>query len=247
LIGGRNLKIVELRKLFLLTVIIITVIFIREGTRAYNIGIWQVCPLGAFQDHILLAGKVTLIVVLSAVLLTLVLGRVFCGWLCPFGALMTFLSTIPSGKILFTKWFKHLALLSFVGITVYLMTVPVFCSFCPAGSAFSLFGPAREAAMVQLSYIRYAILGAVVLGTVSYGNLWCTSLCPLGGGLSMVAQLRLFRLNVGPECTGCGKCDEVCEMNIKVSQGKGMEECTLCWNCVEICPYKDIRMGTIFS
>ncbi len=247
MIGGRNLKIGEIRKLFLLTVIIITVMFVREGTRAYGLGIWQVCPLGALQDQILLAARITLMVVLSTVFLTLVLGRFFCGWLCPFGALTTFLSKIPGKNRVYNKWIKYMTFLGFIGLTAYLMTVPVFCSLCPAGSAFSLLGPAREAASTELSYLRYFILGSVLLGTVAYGNLWCTTLCPLGGALSMISHLRLFGLKVGPDCTGCGKCDAVCEMNIKVSQGKGMEECTLCWECVEACPYKDIRMGTIFS
>jgi len=225
----------------------VTVVFVREGERAYNIGIWELCPLGAFQDHIILAGKLTLIVVLATVLLTLVLGRVFCGWLCPFGAFTTLLGNVPSARKVFSRWYKYWALLLVIAATAYLMTVPVFCSFCPAAGAFSIFGPARQAATPELTYLRYGLFGAVVIGTAALGNFWCTSLCPLGGALSAVSRLRLFRLRVGPECSGCGKCDDVCEMNIRVSKEEGMEECNLCWNCVEVCPYKDIAMGTIFS
>jgi polyferredoxin len=66
----------------------------------------------------------TLLLSLATLIVTLLFGRLFCGWLCPFGALHTFFSVFRSGKAKqklavggYSPWqrSKYLALSAFVG------------------------------------------------------------------------------------------------------------------------------------
>jgi ferredoxin-type protein NapH len=237
------MELTRIRKLFLTFVVLVTVMFVSGGITFYNLKVWNLCPFGALQDHLILASQVLLVMILAVVLLTLIIGRVFCGWLCPFGALINLISRFTARKRAFSRWFKYEAMLLFLALA-FLLSDPIFCSICPAGSALSFIGEARGS---HFPYVRHVILLLTLVATFQFGMVWCTDICPLGGVLSFLGRFSLFRLKPGVNCTGCKKCDEVCEMNIRISENKGIEECNLCWECVEICPYKDIKMSFILS
>lgn len=233
----------KIRKLILTSLLVLTVMFVTGGFRIYDYQVWNICPFGAMQDIIIQFSKQLLLLILATVLLSLILGRAFCGWLCPFGALINFMSTASGRKKVFTKYIKYgVLILSLIG--AYLLLDPIFCSFCPAGCAFDIIGEGRDSIIPE---VRYLLLGLILVGTFAFGRFWCTTLCPLGGALSLLGSLSIFRLRVGNQCTKCGRCNEVCEMNIDVMQERGMNECSLCWECVEECPYKTIKLKFILQ
>ena len=182
-----------------------------------------------------------LMVILSGyVLLTLVLwGRgVFCGWLCPFGALQELLNklarliAIPQISVPpFAQ--KRLWLLKYglamglVGVSIYSMsTATIAAEIEPFKTAISLrFDRAWP-------YLLYA--GLLLGAGLFVERFFCRYLCPLGAMLALGGRLHLFDwLKRRPECGNpCHLCEKSCPLGAIATSGKiDMNECLQCLDC----------------
>jgi ferredoxin-type protein NapH len=168
----------------------------------------------------------TVAVLLLLLAMTLVFGRVFCGHLCPVGALQELAYALPGKKIVIQKT----GAFELLRAGIFLLAVAgFFCSFDVMAltglhGLFSLaltIGFWTGAALVLLSVIVYRPV--------------CRAICPFGLIFSILAQFSLFRLRQGPSCTGCGKCENVCPAGA-LNNGSSTRECYLCGRCRECCP-----------
>jgi ferredoxin-type protein NapH len=217
------MKITELRKIYLTFIIVVTVMVLTGGI-----------PLPTIKPYL----RETLeALTLLLILITLFIGRVFCGWGCPYGALVSLLNRIKPVRFVISRWFKYetMALSIAVGVILYNRG---FLSVEKIQGVRLSFNP---------SILGYFLLLFFLLITIEFGRLWCTDFCPIGGFLCLLSRFNLFRLKAGVNCVGCKKCDSVCEANVKISENRYVEECNLCWECVEVCPYNDIKMSFTLS
>jgi polyferredoxin len=105
------------------------------------------CPIGALGQF-LANGVFPFIVLGTLIFFGVIIGRLLCGWVCPFGLLQDLMNKIPSPKInmpSFLNYGKYLALLIMVilipifygvGLTPGKTTPEdfFFCNLCPAGT-----------------------------------------------------------------------------------------------------------------
>ena len=92
------------------------------------------CPLGALQDS-LAGSKTTVPAYIFGILILfgLLLGRVICGFLCPFGLIQELLYKIKTPKLRksrFTRiasYFKYILLIIVIAIPIIYAGIPVFC------------------------------------------------------------------------------------------------------------------------
>ena len=231
------------------------------GLNCYSCpGAIAACPLGALQNAISAsANRPAFYVVGLLLLFGLTLGRVICGWLCPFGMLQELLHRVPTHKIqknratrLFS-WLKYVILAVFaVIIPAYYafrrVPLPAFCKYiCPAGTLEGAVGLLSNPANAD----KYGMLGAlfthkiivmalILTACVFLYRAFCRFLCPLGAIYGLFARAALLGIRVKEEnCTGCGACLRVCPMDIR---RVGDHECIQCGQCVEACPEKAISL-----
>lgn len=187
------------------------------------------------------------------------LGRAVCGWLCPFGLLQELIHKIPSPKRKLKKGFvyiKYLILIVFVlilpiAVTDYMgMGKPAFCQYiCPAGTLEGgLFLLASHESLRNtigaLFGLKAAILILTLIGCVIVYRFFCRVLCPLGAIYGLFNKISLFRLEVdNHKCIGCGKCKEVCKMEVDPVKTPDSAECIRCGACADICPAGAVCMG----
>lgn len=124
-------------------------------------------------------------------LTALLFGPVWCGYLCPFGALQELASRL--GRVLGlrsypdrrleqrVRWLKFL-LLAFVLVAVWLSGEPTWASFDPMQYAF---GGRLEGWMLLLVIL-------VVGGSLVYVRFWCRYFCPLGAFLALGNKVALL-------------------------------------------------------
>lgn len=164
-------------------------------------------------------------ILLLLLAMTLGFGRVFCGHLCPVGALQELAYALPGKKVVIRKT----GAFELVRAAIFLLTVAgFFCSFDVMARTglhdlFSLAlttGFCTAAAFVLLSVFVYRPV--------------CRAICPFGLIFSALAQFSIFRLRQGPSCTGCGKCENVCPAGA-LKKGGSTRECYLCGRCGESC------------
>jgi NosR/NirI family nitrous oxide reductase transcriptional regulator len=169
----------------------------------------------------------------------LLLGRgVYCGWLCPFGALQVLVS--KAAKRLHVPQFefpkavherlwalKYVILLVLFGLSLQsLNTAEHYAEIEPFKTAINLHF-ARS-----WSYVLYAV---VLIGISAFNHkFYCRYVCPLGAGLAVSGRWRLFEwLRRRPECgSPCQVCANECEVKAIHADGRiDFNECHYCLDC----------------
>jgi NosR/NirI family nitrous oxide reductase transcriptional regulator len=182
-----------------------------------------------------------LIVILAAytLLSLLLIGRgVFCGWLCPFGALQELLAHISRALRLpqwapSTSFENRLRWGKYVAASALL--VLAFVSIESAESAAEI-EPFKTAITAKFSrawpYVLYA--GALLAIGLFTERAYCRFLCPLGGVLAALDRFHLIdRLRRRAECgSPCRLCEAACPVRAIEKSGKIVTaECFQCLDC----------------
>lgn len=183
---------------------------------------------------------------------TLLLGRFFCGWLCPFGAFMMLADTL--GNLIFKhtglkKWAKFrqniiIKLLPLRYLWLCLLLIPFILGFNFASSLtpFAIFS--HEIVRLFLGTIPW-ILISIFIFTVLFGRVWCTIFCPTGILFSLLSKLRLFKYHTNGNCVHCNKCMNHCPVGAAPNEkGIAGDECLICGKCASVCPTKTISFRT---
>ncbi|WP_285639671.1 transcriptional regulator NosR [Pseudomonas sp. NBRC 100443] len=166
-------------------------------------------------------------------------GRgVFCGWLCPFGALQELLNEaarklrVPQFELPFAVherlWaIKYIILLALFGLSLEsLATAERAAEVEPFKTAITL-GFAR-----QWGFVAYA--GGLLLVNLFTRKVYCRYLCPLGAALAIPGKARLFDwLKRRKECgQPCQLCARECEIQAIHPDGRiNANECHYCLDC----------------
>ena len=218
------------------------------------------CPLGALQNALSnLPNKLPLYIAGFILLAGAALGRVGCGFLCPFGLIQELLHKIPTPKIKKSRWTRRLSWLKYVILAVFAvamplwyafamgMPVPAFCKYiCPAGTlegGFFLVGMREEYRALAGALFRWkTVLCVLILGACIFVYRgFCRFLCPLGAIYSMFSRIALLAVRVDKKlCNSCGLCEKACPMDIR---RVGDHECIHCGHCVSVCPKNAIYFG----
>lgn len=219
------------------------------------------CPIGALQAA---AGGVKhhfpFYVLGLLTLFGVVLGRLACGLLCPFGLVQDLLHHIPVPKMTVppaldrpARWLKYGILLVFVLLLpafVAGITPPYFCEYiCPAGT---LGGgvpllltnpPLRELAGALFTW-KALVLAAVVLLSMLVHRPFCRYLCPLGAFYALFQRFSFYQMSLERDkCVDCKRCEKACPMAVEVTKQINSAECIRCGRCKYVCPTGAIKSG----
>ena len=190
----------------------------------------------------LLYDPFSLLVWAAAIIGFVLWGRgLFCGWLCPYGALQEFSDRlgrllgikrlqVPERADRLLKYVKYvlLALLIITGFTAPVLN-DLLVEVEPFKTAITV-GFMRE-----WWYVSYAV-GWLVLGMLFFKP-FCRYVCPLGAIMALGGLLRLRRWI--PRRTDCGSpcqlCKVRCDYNAIEKDGSiAYSECFQCLDCVSI-------------
>jgi len=186
---------------------------------------------------------------LSAFLvMSLVIPKSFCSWLCPIGtlseALHRFGNKLMGRNFRAPQWLdlplrsiKYL-LLGFFVCAVGVMSIQAIHGF--------LWGPYGIVADVRmlnffrnLSLTSGLVIALLVVLSVFFKNFWCRYACPYGALMGLVSLASPVRIRRNASiCIDCAKCSEVCPSLLPVDRLAVVRspECTGCYDCVSVCP-----------
>lgn len=222
------------------------------------------CPIGSLQAVLGQAGlSFSYYVVGFLALVGALIGRLVCGFLCPFGLIQDALHKIPFFKKVETfKGDRYLRKLKYVILVVFVILLPLFlvdilgqgspyfCKLiCPVGMLeggipLVLLNKGMRGAIGFLYYWKGLILAITVLLSIILYRPFCKYICPLGAIYSVFNPLSVFRYRLDHDkCIQCGRCKTVCQMQVDPVKHSNDPECIRCGRCKNACPVGAISCG----
>jgi NosR/NirI family transcriptional regulator, nitrous oxide reductase regulator len=204
-----------------------------------NVMNYLMAPFNRFDIGFYLAEPLMVIIAGYTLLSVLLIGRgVFCGWLCPFGALQELLGQL-SRALGVPQWNPPAALERRLWLVKYIVAaavlVLVMTQIDPSGATLEI-EPFKTAITSKFSrawpYMLYA--GTLLAIGLFSERAYCRFLCPLGGVLAALDRLHLLNLlKRRPECGNpCHLCERSCPVRAIERTGKIVTaECFQCLDC----------------
>jgi polyferredoxin len=209
------------------------------------------CPIGALQ-HFVVVGQFPFFLFGLVGFVGLLVGRMACGWLCPFGLIQDLLHRLDTTKLALAKelhLLRYPVLLFLVLLLPFVTGESWFSVFCPAGTLtaaipWAVWNPTDPVAHLpliaagslgSLFLVKVAILAGFLGLFVVAKRPFCRIACPLGLLLSLFNRTSVVRLEVSGQCTGCGACQRSCPVDRRVHEDPNGGDCIRCLSCTK-CP-----------
>jgi polyferredoxin len=197
----------------------------------------------------------SLIVFAAQFAVSLVLGRLFCGWACPVGGLQELVSLFRGKRANPRRlgWIKYLVWAPWLAGLVFLLL--------RAGGVHGadFFYQTRHGISVTemsglIAYLSVCLLFFVLALTIGkragcHTVCWMAPFMVMGRAVRNTLSWPSLRLSAEKDrCTSCGTCARQCPMSLEVTDmvktGR-MEDadCILCGTCVDSCPHSSIRFA----
>ncbi len=205
------------------------------GMNCYSCpGALGACPIGSLQAVIGSWNfKFAFYVAGFLVFTGALIGRVVCGWLCPFGLIQDLLHKIPFPKKIKTfRGDKLLRKLKYVILVVFVILLPLFwvdimgqgapyfCKLlCPVGTLeggipLVLLNKSLRSAIGGLYLWKNVLLAVTIFLSILIYRPFCKYICPLGAIYSLFNSISVFQYRVDENlCIRCSKCKKICPVD----------------------------------
>lgn len=197
------------------------------------------------------------------IVLTIIFGRVFCGWICPFGASHQFVGylgnkgrkvkdRINSNRYRKAALLKYLFLITFLvaaaiplGTNTVLFTglldpIPFFhrsinIILLPiVDKSFNLLSV--EPRLYKGAFLIGILFTAAIFMNLLIPRFYCRFICPTGALLGLIGKYSIWRIGKAEAtCSNCMQCENSCEGACEPSKLIRINECVLCLNCYDQC------------
>lgn len=190
----------------------------------------------------------SMLLLVAFILISLLLKKAFCSWLCPVGTLSELIGNL--GKKLFGRHFNLPRWLDIPLLSLKYLLLSFFLYIALSMPAqgiqyflMSAYGMIIDVKMLDFfRHIGTATLTFVIVISIMslfIRNAWCRYLCPYGALLGLFSLFSPFKIRRNADsCIDCGKCAKTCPSAIPVDRLIQVRtvECTGCMTCVESCP-----------
>ncbi|HOJ63759.1 MAG TPA: 4Fe-4S binding protein [Spirochaetota bacterium] len=268
----KNLNKIRIFRFIILTLLLIVITIVAFQHQILGGGpkgapsIHSLCPFGGLETiYKILAEKTFIkrtyisnfILLGGTIILTILLSRFFCGFLCVIGWLQEIFARI--GQKIFKKRFeipkivdKPLRFLKYILLVIILFFTwklgeLVISPYDPFAAYAHI--PAGINELLKDFLIGFIILILMLIFSFFYDRVFCKYLCPMGAFLGILNKITLFKIKRDTStCIKCNKCSKACPANIDVTNLEVIKtsECINCMECVIVCPTQKDTIKTTF-
>ncbi len=201
---------------------------------------------------------------LATVILTIVFGRFFCGWVCPFGSIHHFVGFLGNRRIKTAEKIQLNRYRKAQRVKYFILIVFLFMAAFPSVDATLQIGLLDPISLVSRSFnllllpivdksinfisvsarfyegawLILAVFFVAILLNFVIPRFYCRFICPLGALFAILGRFAIWRIGKNKsECINCKLCEQSCEGGCEPAGKIRISECVLCFNCRQDCPY----------
>lgn len=218
-------------------------------------------PVCAATKSLLYGFRMPMIVTLAVIVfLTMIGPRLFCGWVCPVGAVQELIAMLADKlRIRRRKWdfraTQAVRVAIFLAFIFLSWTAVIHVTDANGTTALSLYDYINAFHGFEINFqpgllanLTHFLPFLLTLGLafVAYRP-FCYLVCPIGLLANLLEQAALFRIVVRRDkCTGCGSCygSTPCPAVPELLKGSVLKpDCFACAACVNRCPTGAFKVG----
>lgn len=199
--------------------------------------------------------------------MTLLIGRIYCSTVCPLGVLQDLFGWIGKkvrrnrdGSLRLYHYSRAENRLRYVVLGVVVLCIMAGQLFLPeiidpyfiyANFVNNLTHAVSDSLLgnVVMPGVFGMVISACTLVAISAlafknGRTFCNTICHVGSALSIVSRFSLYQLEIDPDiCTNCGRCEQQCKASCIDAKVHTIDysRCVLCMNCAAVCDDHAIR------
>jgi len=195
-------------------------------------------------------------------LITFLVGRVYCSTVCPIGSIADVFARLGRRMRRRRRYFSYKPAKPW-GIhvlTVYILSLLIgITTIAFAIEPWNIFknvaGAVRPEAVADTwghtaagaaTGVAAGIIGVILIAVwaAASGRDFCTSFCPVGAALSGIGRNALMHIEIDPDrCTHCGKCENVCQAHCirQMTNYVDNARCLRCFDCLAVCEEEAIN------
>ncbi len=188
----------------------------------------------------------SLIILGIMVILSVFLGRFYCGWICPLGAIQELVypkikMKMPSAPDSVLKYLKYI-----------ILVVLLYVFWRTGNNLWDHFGPLKTLVGFNGTELAMFFLFLTLVVSILIERPICRYVCPLGAIFSLTSRMAIFKMRADAgTCMVCGKCTGGdCPMNGIEATNKitdlpkvNQSECIYCLRCQDLCQREALHVS----
>lgn len=183
---------------------------------------------------------------ISILMTSFFMGRFFCGFICPIGAMQEFFKFLGIKLKIKEKRLWENKYFSAEIIKYFILLAAVVLSCLNLGYTISPYSPWTAYLNVftfglksyNIFNVKTFILLVIIFLSFFYRRIFCRIFCPLGAFQSILYALGPLKIKKNKPCNMCLECLKSCPVDINNSEEVISPECI---NCISCCQYKCIH------
>ncbi|MGA1861295.1 4Fe-4S binding protein [Deferribacter thermophilus] len=205
-------------------------------------------PIAIFQAFFV-SKKFVLSMVISVIIpimLVLILGRIWCSWMCPYHFLTELINNFRKVFFKNSKWKIRYKKISKVNLFRFgFLIIGIFLTGIAGIPLLNLISApgiisSQTLVLIKFHYFTFEIFFIIALLIFEFilGNfLWCRYFCPTGTFLSIFRTKKGLKVEkIRENCSNCLSCIKNCTMGINPMTDGDNYLCHNCGDCISVCP-----------